>query len=108
MKSRSRPHRSAAEKAEWIAAYHRSGLSQRDFALQHGIAPSNIQRWARQHESLVPSQKSAALIEVPNVLASRPGARAYRLHFAGGLQLEVSQGFETGEVRALALLLRDL
>jgi len=108
MKSRSRQHRTAAEKAELVGAYHRSGLSQRDFAQQHGIAPSNIQRWARQGESLAPSQRSAALLEVPNLLASRPGAGAYRLHFPHGLQLELARGFAVEEVRALALLLQNL
>lgn len=106
--SRSRQYRTAAQKAELVAAYHRSGLSQRDFAQQHGLAPSNIQRWARQHESLAPSQGAAALLEVPNLLASRPGAGAYRLHFPHGLQLELARGFDVAEVRALAQLLQDL
>ena len=108
MKSRSRQHRTAEEKAELVAAYHRSGLSQRDFAQQHGIAPSNIQRWARQHESLAASQGSTALVEVPNLLRSRPGAGAYRLHFAQGFQLELARGFDVEEVRALAQLLQNL
>jgi transposase-like protein len=108
MKSRSRQHRTAAEKAELVAAYHRSGLSQRDFAQQHGIAPSNIQRWARQHECVAPSRGSAALVEVPNLLGNRPGAGAYRLHFPQGLQLELARGFAVEEVRALAQLLQNL
>lgn len=108
MKSRTRQHRTAAEKAELVTAYQRSGLSQRDFAQQHGIAPSNIQRWARQHESLVASQGSTALVEVPNLLAGRPEAGAYRVHFPQGFQLEVARGFEIGEVRALAQLLQSL
>lgn len=108
MKSRSRQHRTAAEKEELVAAYQRSGLSQRDFAQQHGIAPSNIQRWARQEESPKPKQRSAALLEVPNLLTDRPGAGAYRLHFAQGLQLELARGFDVEEVRALAQLLQNL
>lgn len=108
MKSRSRQHRTAAEKEELVAAYQRSGLSQRDFAQQHGIASSNIQRWARQEESPKPKQRSAALLEVPNLLTDRPGAGAYRLHFAQGLQLELARGFDVEEVRALAQLLQNL
>lgn len=108
MKSRSRQHRSAAERADLVAAYHRSGLSQRDFALQHGLAPSNIQRWVRQQETVRPSHGSTALVEVPNPLASRPGAGTYRLHFPQGRQLEVARGFDVGEVRALAQLLQNL
>ena len=108
MKLRSRQYFTAGEKAELVAAYHRSGLSQRDFAQQHSLAPSNIQRWARQHETVEQSQGSVPLVELPNLLASRPGAGAYRLHFPRGLQLEVARGFELGEVRALAQLLQSL
>jgi transposase-like protein len=106
--SRSRQHRTAAEKAELVATYQRSGLSQRDFAQQRGIAPSNIQRWVRQHEEAARGAGPAALVEVPNFLATRPGSGAYRLHFPRGLQLEVARGFELGEVRALAQLLQSL
>jgi hypothetical protein len=108
MKLRARHYRTAAEKAEWVAAYHRSGLSQRDFAHQHGLAPSNLQRWVRQREAAAPSAGPAALVEVPNLLAARPGAGAYRLHFPQGFQLEVARGFELGEVRVLAQLLQSL
>ncbi len=106
--SRSRQYRTAAEKAELVAAYRRSGLSQRDFAQQHDIAPSNISRWMRQHVSLAPSPRSTALIEVPNLLASRPGVGAYRVHFAQGLELELARGFDVEEVRALVQLLQNL
>lgn len=108
MKSRSRQYLTASEKAELVAAYQRSGLSQRDFAHQHGIAPSNIQRWVRQGEAAARSAGPAALVEVPNLLAPRPGLGAYRLHFPKGLQLEVARGFELEEVRALAQLLQSL
>lgn len=96
------------EKAELVAAYHHSGLSQRDFAHQHGIAPSNLQRWVGQREAAAPSAGPAALVEVPNLLAARLGAGAYRLHFPQGFQLEVARGFELGEVRVLAQLLQSL
>lgn len=107
MKLLSRRYHTAAEKAELIAAYQRSGLSQRDFAQQHGIAPSNIQRWAQQ-ETGAPSQGTAALVEVPNLLASRAGAGAYRVRFPQGLHLELARGFDVEEVRALAHLLQNL
>jgi hypothetical protein len=107
-KSRSRQYLTTGEKAELVAAYQRSGLSQRDFANQHGIAPSNIQRWVRQREGVAPNAGPATLLEVPNLLATRSGPGAYRLHFAQGLQLEVARGFELGEVRALAQLLQSL
>lgn len=103
-----RQYRTRAEKAKIVAAYKDSALSQRDFALQHGIAASNIQRWVGQFPASAQPAHPAALVEVPNLVAtpSRPGA--YRLHFLQGLQLEVARGFEIGEVRALAQLLHSL
>jgi hypothetical protein len=108
IKSRSRQYLTAAEKAEFVAAYQGSGLSQRDFAHRHGVAPSNIQRWVRQHEAADPRAGPATLVEVPNLLAAQPGPGVYRLHFHQGLQLEVARGFELGEVRVLAQLLQSL
>ena len=103
-----RQHRTRAEKAKIVAAYKHSGLSQRDFALQHGIAASNIQRWVGQFSASAKLAPPGALVEVPNLLATQPRPGAYRLHFARGFQLEVARGFEMGEVRALAQLLQSL
>ena len=107
-KSGLRHYRSGAEKAKIVAAYKRSGLSQGDFALQHGIAPSNIQRWVQQFPTSREAVGPAVLVEVPNPLGSRPRSGPYRLHFAQGLQLEVARGFDSGEVRVLAQLLQSL
>ena len=103
-----RQHRTRAEKAKIVAVYKHSGLSQRDLALQHGIAASNIQRWVGQFPASTKPAHPAALVEVPNLLATQPQPGAYRLYFPQGLQLEVAQGFELGEVRALAQLLQSL
>ena len=103
-----RQYRTRAEKAKIVAAYKHSGLCQRDFALQHGIAPSNIQRWVQQFPASAKPAHPATLVEVPNLLGSRPSLGAYRLHFPKGLLLEVAGGFEAGEVRVLAQLLQSL
>jgi transposase-like protein len=108
IKSCSRQYLSAAEKAELVAAYERSGLSQRDFASRMGIAVSNLGRWVRNSQEAGPGEGRAALVEVPNLLASGPGSRAYRLHFSKGLMLEVAGGFEPDEVRVLAQLVQSL
>lgn len=106
-RSRSRHHRTAAEKAQLVAAYQRSGLSQRDFALQHGLAPSNIGRWARQaQEAGTPT--AAALVEVPNLLSPAHQGHPYRVHFPRGLTLEIARGFAPEEVRVLAHLVQGL
>ncbi len=99
----------AAEKAELVAAFHRSGLSQRDFGLQHSLAPSNIGRWVRQaQEPVREPTRAAAFVEVPNLLSSGSNGSPYRLHFPKGLTLEVARGFAPEEVRALARVLQGL
>jgi transposase-like protein len=107
-KSGLRHYRTRAEKAKIVAAYQRSGLSQRDFADQQGIAPSNIQRWVQQFPTSGKAATPVALVQLPNLLDRRTDSGAYRLHFPKGLLLEVACGFEVGEVRVLAQLLQSL
>jgi hypothetical protein len=110
MESHSRKQWTDTEKAEVVAAYQRSGLSLCAFAKRHGIAPANIQRWVQQHEAAGPctTPTRTALIEVPNLLAARPGPGVYRVHFPHGLQLEITRGFDPLEVRALVQLCHHL
>lgn len=106
--SRSRQYLTDAEKAAIVADYHRSGLSQRDFANRHGIAATNIQRWVGQTHQAERTDGLAALVEVPNLLATGTGSGTYRLHFPKGLMLELPRRFEPGQVRLLAELVQSL
>jgi hypothetical protein len=45
---------------------------------------------------------------VPNLLAAGPPAPAYRLHWPGGLSLELRAGFAADELAALLQLLPAL
>ncbi len=44
-----RPRASRQEKAQWAQRFYQSGLPQHQFAQQHGIANSTLQRWVAQH-----------------------------------------------------------
>ena len=44
-----RPHTKPAERAQWAQQFFQSGLSQREFAAQHRLRLSTLQRWLRQH-----------------------------------------------------------
>ena len=106
-KARVRPHQTPTQKADLVAAYERSGMSQQAFAAQQGIALSTLQRWRRQRQI---SQKTgrAGLVAVPNWLGAGPAPGTYRLCFSRGLVLEVMAGFPPGELRSLVQLLHSL
>jgi len=107
MKLRDRTYFTPAKKAELVAAFRRSGLNFREFADQQGIASSNIHRWVQQDRPRVRKAEPMALVEVPNILTTRPGAGVYRLRFPQGLELELPRGFEPEEVRTLVQLLQS-
>jgi hypothetical protein len=44
-----RPRASQQEKAEWAERYYQSGLAQKQFAEQEGIADSTLQRWVAEN-----------------------------------------------------------
>lgn len=87
--------------------YARSGLAQRPFALQAGVGLSTLQFWLRNAARRASAAKPR-LIQVPNLLGWAPSSPAYRLHLAGGMQLEVSSGFKAEELSALLRALRGL
>jgi hypothetical protein len=57
-----RPRASQQEKAEWAERYYQSGLTQKQFAQQQGIADSTLQRWVA--ENPLPGQAVASQREV--------------------------------------------
>jgi transposase-like protein len=104
---RLRPRKTSTERAQILAARAQSGLSDREFSGEHGIAASTLYRWLRQAPADRRSGRGG-LIEIPNVLGHRPAVAAYRLLFPRGLILEVAPGFPPEELRSLAQLLQSL
>ena len=45
---RSRQHHTPQQRAELLAWYRRSGLSQRDFVQSHGLGRSTLTKWLRE------------------------------------------------------------
>ena len=43
-----RPRASREERAQWLAKYHSSRLSARQFADEHGLNDGTLQRWIRE------------------------------------------------------------
>jgi hypothetical protein len=102
-----RYRKTPAEKARILNAYERSGLPRKEFARQHGLHVSTLQRWLRTRAP-DPAPASGPLIELPNLLGTRPAGPTYRVCLPRGLALEVTPGFQPGEVQSLVQLLQGL
>jgi transposase-like protein len=96
-----------ARKNKILAAYHKSGLPQKQFAAQAGIGHSTLTLWLRNAAAPANDAAKPAFIPVPNFLPPSPAA-AYRLQFPHGLVLEVPPGFASQELSTLLQLLRAL
>jgi hypothetical protein len=97
----------AAEGEQLAKLFQASGLTQREFAQQQNIHSWRLRYWLRR-TARQPSARAAAFIPVPNLLAAAPLASAYRLHWPGGLALEVRAGFAPSELATLLGLLPAL
>jgi hypothetical protein len=82
-------------------------LPDKEFAAQAGVGVSTLHAWRRQ-AAVRPTNARPAFVAVPNLLAAIPAAPVYRLHWAGGLSLEVRAGFAPAELAALLQLLPAL
>ena len=96
-----------AQRDQLLQDYHRSGLTQRKYAAQAGLGLSTLQRWLHKATNR-PTASARKFIEVPNFLRLPPASSIYRLHLAGGMQLEIGSGFRPEELTALLRTLREL
>jgi Transposase len=106
-KSLVRYHRTAEQRAAIVAAYKSSGLSRNQFADEHGICRTSLLHWIRQDQPTDGAFGVSELIEVNNPLAGSraQGGGNHRLHFPGGLILEIAKGFDPVELRTLIQLI---
>jgi transposase-like protein len=105
--SSTRPHRTAAQRAQILTDYHRSDLTQKAFAAQAGICCSTLASWLRK-ASARQSAAQPAFVAVPNLLPAPGAAAAYRLQFPRGFVVEVASGFRPEELNALLQVVQRL
>jgi transposase-like protein len=79
-----RPRSTAAERAQWVQRYFQSGLGSREFAAQHGLKYSTLQRWVAQAPAMAPGFAEVKLPPLPSVVGwtaevVRPGGATLRL-----------------------------
>jgi transposase-like protein len=78
-----RPRSTAAERAQWVQRYLQSGLAPREFAAQHGLKYSTLQRWVANAPAVAPAFTE---VKLPPLLAAgwtaevvRPSGTTLRL-----------------------------
>jgi transposase-like protein len=106
--SRVRKRLTPAQRDRILSDYRGSQLSQSEFARQVGIGVSTLQFWLKKAAASSASAPGPGFVEVPNPLAQAPGAVAYRLRLAGGMDLEIASGFRAEELLSLLRALRGL
>ena len=104
-----RRHHTAVERAELLVGYHRSGLTQVEFAARNGFSLSSLRNWLRKSRVTNAAPSRATLLRLPVELpAIGHAGAAYRIGFPGGHSLEVAAGFRVDELRELCQLLHGL
>ncbi len=107
MKRKNQPRFSTNQKAEILALYEQSGLTQEQFTQQQGLGLSTLQRWLTELHNSRP-KKLPGFVEVPNLLQGSASGRPYQLRFGSGVQLELARGFDLEEVGLLCELVKSL
>jgi len=107
IKSRSaRQNFTSAQREQIIQDYRQGQLSQKEFATQAGIGVTTLQSWLRKASGTQRTPR-AKFLPVPNLVGAAPAGSTYRLHLAGGLQLEISSGFRPEELTRLLRAVRE-
>jgi len=102
MKPRTRVMWTAAERAEWLALYERSGQSAAEFCRQNDLSAATLYFWLRQQQG-APSGEDGALVEVPlavGALERRTGT-VVGVELPSGLRLQVPVGVDVAWLSAL-------
>ena len=105
--TRARRRHTPAQRDKIVAAYHRSQLTQKDFAAQAGIGCSTLTFWLRK-TATAKKAGPAAFVPVPNLFSAATPFPAYRVRFPRGVIVEVMAGFESAELDALLQLAQTL
>jgi transposase-like protein len=102
-----RRRHSPAQRDRIVAAYQRSRLTQREFAVQAGIGYSTLTLWLRKATTAKPARQPA-FVPVPNLFPTTAAAPAYRLQFPQGVIVELAPGFQSEELAVLLQLVQTL
>ena len=96
-------HRTPKQIEMLVEQFHRSGQRVEDFAQQHGVVVSTVNRWLRKHRR----RKVPRLVEVDRVPNPSSSSRAATFRFPRGLVLELEGGFDAPSIARLVQLLEE-
>jgi len=103
MKPRTRVMWTAAERAEWLALYERSGQSAAEFCRQSDLSPATLYFWLRQQQGAASGQ-DGELVEVPLAVSTALERRTggiVGVELPSGLRLQVPVGVDIVWLSAL-------
>ena len=87
-----------------VADYERSGLTQDEYARQHGLKVGTLRHWI-YHRLRAAAPAAPALVEVQVAPMAALGSTHYRLEFPGGKSLSFSGPVRREELEQLCQLL---
>jgi transposase-like protein len=97
-----RPRVSAEERAQWVARYHASQLSTRQFAQQQGLKDGTLQRWIREERRPSPTASEATRFQEVHVSGfASAGAWAAEVLLPGGMVVRLGATASATWMRSL-------
>jgi transposase-like protein len=85
-----RPRVSPEQRAEWLAKYHSSHLSAREFAQEHGLNDGTLQRWIREEGQRNNSSREAAVFQQVHLSPLMTAAWAAEVMLPGGIVVRLA------------------
>ncbi len=109
-RSRSRRHFTRDDRRRLVDAWRRSGLTQTQFANEHGIGPSYLSRWKKEFpESDVTGEAGPAPLPVHVIGVERGDVAAvqepFEVRLPSGVALSIPPRFDRASLEALLAVL---
>ena len=105
---RVRVRRSGEEVAELLQDYRKSGQTQREYCARRGLSVSCLQSYLRRAASVEPGARLREVEVLGEPQRREPSASGLAVRLAGGYEVLVSRGFDSGELIRLLSVLQGL
>ena len=106
--TRVRVRRSREEIAELLGDYRQSGQTQREYCAIRGLSVSCLQNYLRRVASIEPGGRLREVEVLGEPWRLEPSAATLAVRLAGGYEVLVSRGFDSGGLIRLLRVLQGL